>query len=61
MMSAEFCAAVHEAGMRANVFFADTREDMNQYIEWGIDGILTNRPRLLRDVLAERADDARGS
>lgn len=61
MMSAEFCDAVHEAGMRANVFYADTRENMEQYIEWGIDGILTNDPRLLKQVIGERADESRGS
>ncbi len=52
MMSAEFCEAVHARDMHANVFYADTREDMEQYINWGIDGILTNDPRLLRDVLS---------
>ncbi len=61
MMSAEFCAAVHEAGMRANVFYANAREDMEQYIEWGIDGILTDHPRLLKQVIGECADDSRGS
>ncbi|MCD6361488.1 MAG: hypothetical protein J7M38_11585 [Armatimonadetes bacterium] len=54
MMSPEFCAAVHERGMTANVFYADTREDMQQYLDWGIDGILTNHPRLLKEVLDER-------
>ena len=54
MMSEDFCEAVHERGMHANVFYADTREDMEQYIAWGIDGILTNRPRLLREVLGQR-------
>lgn len=58
MMSVEFCAAVRERGMHANVFYADTREDMERYLDWGIGGILTNHPRLLRDVLAERAADA---
>lgn len=56
MMSAEFCQAVHDAEMTANVFYADDADTMRQYIAWGIDGILTNRPRLLAEVLAEIAD-----
>ena len=52
MMSAEFCAAVHEAGMTANVFYANTADDMRLYIDYGIDGILSDDPCLLRDVLA---------
>ncbi len=53
MMSAEFCRAVHDAEMTANVFYADDADTMRQYIGWGIDGILTNRPCLLAEVLAE--------
>jgi glycerophosphoryl diester phosphodiesterase len=52
VMSAEFCAAVHEAGMTANVFYANTEEDMRLYIGYGIDGILTDNPCLLQQVLA---------
>jgi len=53
MMSAEFCRAAHEAGMTANVFYANTAPDMRQYIEWGVDGILTDDPRLLQEVRGE--------
>ncbi len=53
MMSAEFCRAVHDAEMVANVFYADDAETMEQYVAWGIDGILTNRPALLARVLGE--------
>jgi glycerophosphoryl diester phosphodiesterase len=54
MMSAEFCQAVREAGMVANVFYANTEQDMRQYIAWGIDGILTDDPTLLQQVLGRR-------
>ena len=53
MMSRAFCNAVHEAGMRANVFYADTERDMHRYIAYGVDGILTDDPGLLAEVLAE--------
>lgn len=52
MMSAEFCAAVHEADLVANVFYANTEADMRLYLDWGIDGILTDDPALLQQVLA---------
>jgi glycerophosphoryl diester phosphodiesterase len=26
---------------------------MKEYIEWGVDGIITNRPNLMIEVLAE--------
>lgn len=54
MMSAEFCAAVHEADMTANVFYANTAEDMRQYMDWGIDGILTDDPQLMQEVRGKR-------
>ena len=37
--------------MHANVFYANTEADMRQYIEWGIDGILTDHPARLKAVL----------
>jgi len=51
MLSQQFCDAVHQSGMHANVFYADTAEDMKRFIGWGIDGILTNRPAVLKEVL----------
>lgn len=53
MMSREFCEAVHERGMTANVFWADEPEDMRRFISYGIDGILTNHPARLKAVLEE--------
>lgn len=50
MMSAEFCRAVKEAKMTANVFYANAAEDMRLYMEWGIDGILTDDPTLMKEV-----------
>ena len=52
MMCPEFCEAVHEHDMHANVFYANTEDDMRQYIAWGIDGILTDCPARLKAVLA---------
>jgi len=54
MMSAQFCQAVHDAEMVANVFYADDADTMRLYIDWGIDGILTNNPRLLAEIIEEK-------
>lgn len=60
MLSQEFCDMVHRNEMHANVFYADTQEDMERFIAWEIDGILTNRPAVLREVLRMiRARDER--
>ena len=53
MMGPEFCQAAHAQGLRANVFYADTAADMRQFVAWGIDGILTNYPARLAQVLRE--------
>jgi len=55
-MSRGFMDAVHRAGMRANVFFADEPEEMRRFIEMGVDGILTNFPERLKQVLGDAAD-----
>jgi len=50
LMSEEFVRKLHDAGLVGNVFYADTEEDMTDYIGMGIDGILTNEPGLLLKV-----------
>lgn len=50
-MSKEFMREVHDNGMTANVFYADTPEDMRRFIEMGVDGILTNYPERLKAFL----------
>jgi glycerophosphoryl diester phosphodiesterase len=35
-----------------NVFWADTPADMWTFISMGVDGLLTNQPRVLQKVLA---------
>jgi len=45
--------AAHRRGMRVNVFWADTPEDMREFIEMRVDGILTNQPAVLRRVLSD--------
>jgi glycerophosphoryl diester phosphodiesterase len=44
-------AQIHEAGYRLYAWTEDRPERMRRLIEWGVDGICTNRPALAREVV----------
>ena len=48
----ELCRIAHELGLIVHPYFADDVDEMRRLIDCGVDGILTNRPRLLIDLLA---------
>ncbi|MCD6343175.1 MAG: hypothetical protein J7L76_05270, partial [Spirochaetaceae bacterium] len=41
-----------KAGWKVQVWTVDEEKDMRRFAEWGIDGIITNKPFLLKKVLA---------
>ena len=41
----------HEAGLRVDVWTVDDEADMRRLLEWGVDGIMTDRPDVLAGVL----------
>lgn len=43
--------AIHEAGMEAHVWTVNDGAGMRRAIRWGVDGIITNYPQVLRDIL----------
>lgn len=43
----------HELGIRVFVWTPNKRNDMQRLIEMGVDGIITNRPDILRSILEE--------
>jgi glycerophosphoryl diester phosphodiesterase len=49
---------IHAAGYRVHVFTVDDPEDQRRLCAWGVDGLFTNRPAQLRDLLAGRALEA---
>lgn len=49
----ELVAEAHSRGMAVNPFYADDEEEMVRLINCGVDGILTNYPRLLQEVLSQ--------
>ncbi len=46
--------AIHQAGYRVHVWTIDVPDEMHTLIDWGVDGIVTDRPDLLREVLRSR-------
>ena len=46
--------AAHRAGLLVHVWTVNERSTMHELLDLGVDGIMTDRPRVLRDVFAER-------
>ena len=46
--------AVHAAGAHLHLWTVDDPEDMERFLALGVDGIVTDRPDLLNDVVEER-------
>jgi glycerophosphoryl diester phosphodiesterase len=44
----------HDLGIRVFVWTPDKRSEMIRLIEMGVDGIITNRPDILRSIVSER-------
>lgn len=49
-----FVAAAHAAGLAVHVWTIDDPQDIVTLCKLGVDGIVTNRPRYVRDFLSER-------
>ena len=46
-------AEAHEAGLRVLPYTVDAAASMRRLVEFGVDGMITNRPDVLRSVLAQ--------
>ena len=49
-----FVDAAHDQGLAVHVWTIDDAEEMQRLLDIGVDGIMTDRPTVLRDVLMER-------
>jgi glycerophosphoryl diester phosphodiesterase len=47
----ELVGELHGAGFRVNVYTVDDTVDQRRLIEWGVDGLFTNVPARLRELL----------
>jgi glycerophosphoryl diester phosphodiesterase len=53
IMTEQFIRQAHAKNVRVEPWTVDDPELMKQYIEWGVDGIVTDRPDLMIEVLKE--------
>lgn len=58
---AAYVDAVHDAGMEVHTYTVNERADMHLVLDRGVDGVITNFPDVLEDVLAERRTRARAA
>jgi glycerophosphoryl diester phosphodiesterase len=54
IVTARFLRAAHRAGLPVHVWTVNDESLMHDLLDLGVDGIMTDRPSLLRDVLAAR-------
>jgi glycerophosphoryl diester phosphodiesterase len=54
IVTPRFIAGAHAAGLEVHVWTIDDPIEMHRLLTLGVDGIMTDRPDVLRDVLRER-------
>jgi glycerophosphoryl diester phosphodiesterase len=54
VVTEEFVRDAHTSGLSVHVWTIDDRAEMEWLVDIGVDGIMTNHPTILEQVLAER-------
>jgi len=54
LVDERFLAAAHARGLQVHVWTVDTVEESETMLDLGVDGIMTDRPEMLRDLLEQR-------
>jgi glycerophosphoryl diester phosphodiesterase len=54
LVDERFLAAAHARGLQVHVWTVDTAEDGAALLDLGVDGLMTDRPAMLREVLQAR-------
>ena len=53
-LNEELVAACHERKIRVYVWTVDEEDEMKKFITWGVDGIYSNKPAVLKRLVEER-------
>ena len=53
-MDRRFVAAAHRRGLQVHVWTIDDPDEMERLIDLGVDGLMTDRPAVLKEVLTAR-------
>jgi glycerophosphoryl diester phosphodiesterase len=56
LVTPRFVDTAHRLGVQVHVWTIDDRAEMVRLLDLGVDGIMTDRPQVLKDVLAERGE-----
>jgi glycerophosphoryl diester phosphodiesterase len=54
LVTQRFVTAAHRLGVHVHVWTIDDRAEMARLLDLGVDGIMTDRPQVLKDLLVER-------
>jgi glycerophosphoryl diester phosphodiesterase len=46
--------AAHDAGLQVHVWTVNAPSDMRRFLDMGVDGVITDRPDILKEILVER-------
>jgi len=55
LVTPRFVDTAHRLGVQVHVWTIDDAPEMERLLDLGVDGIMTDRPQVLKDVLTERA------
>lgn len=54
VVTRRFVAAAHARGVEVHVWTVDEASEMDRLLDFGVDGLMTDRPSLLKEVLVRR-------
>jgi len=54
LVDERFIAAAHARGLQVHVWTVDTEEETTAMLDLGVDGVMTDRPAMLRELLEKR-------
>jgi glycerophosphoryl diester phosphodiesterase len=61
VVTPQFVRTAHAAGVPVQVWTVDDEQDMRRLLSWGVDALITDRPRLAARVVRDGSRDSQGS